>query len=131
MNPTPWTTPACPGRSVASSAPARSSSASWTKPSPVWPGRSARSRPTSSAPTAILARALGIPAVLGLRGILREVKTGDLIALDGREGHVYLNPGPEVEAAYRKLQREYVDVCSQLGENRELEAVGPDGLRVE
>ena len=37
---------------------------------------------------AILARSLGIPAVSGLRGILREVHTGDLIALDGREGHV-------------------------------------------
>ena len=59
---------------------------------------------------AILARALGIPAVSGVRGILREVRNGDLIALDGREGHVYLNPGPEVEAAYRKLQREYVDL---------------------
>ncbi len=80
---------------------------------------------------AILARALGIPAVSGLRGILREVKTGDLIALDGREGHVYLNPGPEVELAYRKLQREYVDVCSQLVGNRDLEAVSPDGVRVE
>src|SRR5262245_35605599 len=34
---------------------------------------------------AILARSLGIPAVSGLRGILREVRTGDLIALDGRE----------------------------------------------
>src|SRR5207249_12318188 len=80
---------------------------------------------------AIIARALGIPAVSGLRGILREVKTGDLIALDGREGHVYLNPGPEVEAAYRKLQREYVDVCSQLVGNWEQEAVSPDGTRVE
>src|SRR5262249_44877909 len=59
---------------------------------------------------AILARSLGIPAVSGLRGILREVRTGDMIALDGREGHVYVNPGPEVEAAYRKLQREYGDL---------------------
>jgi phosphoenolpyruvate-protein phosphotransferase len=85
----------------------------------------------STGHAAILARALGIPAVSGLRGILREVKTGDLIALDGREGHVYLNPGPEVEAAYRKLQREYVDVCSQLIENRDQEAVSPDGECVE
>src|SRR5438093_6527920 len=55
---------------------------------------------------AILARSLGIPAVSGLRGILREVHSGDLVALDGREGHVYVRPGPEVESAYRKLQRE-------------------------
>ena len=80
---------------------------------------------------AILARALGIPAVSGLRGILNEVKTGDLIALDGREGHVYLRPGAEVEAAYRKLQREYADVFGKLIENHNLEAITPDGTRVE
>src|SRR5262249_7016499 len=80
---------------------------------------------------AILARSLGIPAVSGMRGILREVRTGDLIALDGREGHVYLNPGPEVESAYRKLQREYVALCDSLIENRDLEPVTLDGERVE
>ena len=80
---------------------------------------------------AILARALGIPAVSGLRGLLREVKDGDLIAIDGREGHVYLNPGPEVEAAYRKLQREYVDAYGRLFENHHLEAITPDGTAVE
>jgi phosphoenolpyruvate-protein phosphotransferase len=80
---------------------------------------------------AILARSRGIPAVSGLRGILREVRTGDLIALDGREGHVYLNPGPEVESAYRKLQREYVDLRDRLIENRDLPAVSPDGVPVE
>ncbi len=85
----------------------------------------------STGHAAILARSLGIPAVSGLRGVLREVNTGDLIALDGREGHVYLNPGPEVEAAYRKLQREYVNLRDKLIENCHLEAVTPDGVRVE
>ncbi len=80
---------------------------------------------------AILARSLGIPAVSGLRGILREVHTGDLIALDGREGHVLLNPGPEVEAAYRKLQREYVNLRDRLIENRDLASVTPDGTPIE
>jgi phosphoenolpyruvate-protein phosphotransferase len=80
---------------------------------------------------AILARSLGIPAVSGLRGILREVHTGDLLALDGREGHVLLNPGPEVEAAYRKLQREYVNLRDRLIENRDLEAVTPDGTPID
>jgi phosphotransferase system enzyme I (PtsI) len=80
---------------------------------------------------AILARALGIPAVSGLRGLLHEVHTGDLIAVDGREGHVYLNPGPEVEAAYRKLQREYADFAGKLIENRDLEPITADGIRLE
>src|SRR5262245_19645020 len=44
--------------------------------------------PTSHA--AILARSLGIPAVSGLAGITRAVRSGDMIAMDGREGHVYL-----------------------------------------
>jgi phosphoenolpyruvate-protein phosphotransferase (PTS system enzyme I) len=80
---------------------------------------------------ALLARALGIPAVSGLRGIRREVHTGDLVALDGREGHVYLNPGPEVEAFYRKLQREYVDLRDRLIENRDQEPITLDGIRVD
>src|SRR6266545_968591 len=80
---------------------------------------------------AILARSLGIPAVSGLRGILKDVQTGDLVAVDGREGHVYLRPGPEVESAYRKLQREYVDLRDRLIENRDQEAISADGERVE
>src|SRR5216683_828597 len=80
---------------------------------------------------AILARSLGIPAVSGLRGVLREVHTGDLVALDGREGHVYLRPGPEVESAYRKLQREYVDMRDRLIENRDQEPITADGIPFE
>ncbi len=80
---------------------------------------------------AILARSLGIPAVSGLRGLMREVHSGDLIALDGREGLVYLNPGPEVETAYRKLQREYTALSSQLIENADFEARTADGTSVE
>ncbi len=80
---------------------------------------------------AILARSLGIPAVSGLHDLLREVHTGDLIALDGREGHVHINPGPEVEAAYRKLQREYVDLHSNLVANYDHPAVTEDGVAIE
>lgn len=80
---------------------------------------------------AILARSLGIPAVSGIRGLMREIRTGDLLAMDGREGHVYLNPGPEVEAAYRKLQREYVDLCGKLVENRDQPSVSADGIALE
>jgi phosphoenolpyruvate-protein phosphotransferase len=85
----------------------------------------------STGHAAILARSLGVPAVSGLRGIQREVHTGDLLAIDGREGHVYVNPGPEVESAYRKLQREYVNLRHRLIENRDQEPVSADGIRVE
>jgi phosphoenolpyruvate-protein phosphotransferase len=80
---------------------------------------------------AILARALGIPAVSGLEGILEAVHTGDLLAIDGREGYVYVHPGPEVESAYRKLQREYVNLRDRLIANRDQAAVLRDGAEIE
>src|SRR5207244_1436798 len=80
---------------------------------------------------AVLARGLGIPAVSGLAGLLSQVHNGDLMIVDGREGIVIVNPGPEVEAAYRKLQREYVDLRDSLVENRDLQAVTKDGEREE
>lgn len=80
---------------------------------------------------AILARSRGIPAVSGVRGIMRQVKNGDWIVVDGREGHVIINPDAEVEAAYRKLQREFVDLKDSLATNREQHAVTADGQTVD
>jgi phosphoenolpyruvate-protein phosphotransferase (PTS system enzyme I) len=80
---------------------------------------------------AILARSMGIPSVSGLRGILKQVVTGDLIALDGRAGHVHLKPDAELQAAYRKLEREYGHLRDKLVENREQEPISKDGTRIE
>lgn len=80
---------------------------------------------------AIIARSMGIPAVSGIEGILHVVKTGDILAVDGREGCVIVNPGPEAEAAYRKLQREFFDFKDYLIENRDQAAVMADGTPVE
>lgn len=85
----------------------------------------------STGHAAILARSLGIPLVSGMSGALRQIVTGDLIAMDGREGHVYIRPDAEIEAAYRKLQREYVHQREKLVENRDLPAVTPDGVDIE
>lgn len=80
---------------------------------------------------AIIARSMGIPAVSGISDILQLVKTGDLLAVDGREGCVIVNPGPEAAAAYRKLQREFFDFKDYLIENRDQAAVTTDGTPVE
>lgn len=85
----------------------------------------------STGHAAILARALGIPSVSGLRGILKQVVTGDLLALDGRVGSVFLKPDSELEAAYRKAAREYVHLRDKLVENRDHEAVSQDGTKFE
>lgn len=80
---------------------------------------------------AILARSRGIPAVSGLRGLLKQVKNGDTIVVDGRDGHVEINPDPETLAAFRKLQREFFDLKDHLAENRDKPAISADGIEVE
>jgi phosphotransferase system enzyme I (PtsI) len=80
---------------------------------------------------AIIARSRGIPAVSGVRGILRQVKTGDVVVVDGRDGHVIINPDPETSSAFRKLEREFFHLKDQLAENREMPAVASDGAHLE
>jgi len=80
---------------------------------------------------AILARSRGIPAVSGVKGILRQVTTGDTIVVDGRDGHVAINPDTESLTVYRKLEREFFDLKDQLAENREHPAVTADNVAIE
>lgn len=80
---------------------------------------------------AIVARSRGIPAVSGVRGILRQTKTGDLVVVDGREGHVVVNPDAEMLAAFRKLEREFVNLRDQLAHNHDMPAVTADGHTLE
>lgn len=80
---------------------------------------------------AIIARSRGIPAVSGVRGILRHVKTGDTVVVDGREGQVLINPNSEALAAYRKLEREFVNLKDHLAENRDQPAVTEDGVQLQ
>ncbi len=79
---------------------------------------------------AIVARSRGIPAVSGLNGIVRKVKTGDTIIVDGRNGHVEINPNSETIKAYRKLEREFFDLKDQLATNRDLQALTTDHVEL-
>jgi phosphotransferase system enzyme I (PtsI) len=80
---------------------------------------------------AILARSRGVPAVSGVKGILRHVTTGDLLVVDGREGHVIVKPDAETASAYLKLQREFFDLKDRLAVNRDQPSVTADGVQVE
>jgi phosphotransferase system enzyme I (PtsI) len=80
---------------------------------------------------AILARSRGIPAVSGLSGMLKHVKNGDTLVVDGRDGHVIINPDAETLSAYRKLQREFFNLKDHLAANRKQRPVTADGIEVE
>ncbi len=79
---------------------------------------------------AIIARSRGIPAVSGVKNILRKVKTGDTIVVDGRAGVVEINPNAESLAAFRKLEREFFDLRDQLAANRDDPALTADGAEL-
>jgi phosphotransferase system enzyme I (PtsI) len=53
--------------------------------------------------SSLLARALGIPAVVGIGSLSGLVKTGDRLLLDGIHGKVTLHPGPAEEAAFERM----------------------------
>ena len=66
-----------------------------------------------------------------MAGINRLLKTGDVVVVDGREGHVVINPDAETTSAYLKLQREFFDLKDALAINRDQPAVSADGEAVE
>jgi phosphoenolpyruvate-protein phosphotransferase (PTS system enzyme I) len=54
--------------------------------------------------TAIMARSLGLPAVVGLHTVSELVGTDDTILIDGYEGTVVINPTPETQAEYKEYR---------------------------
>ena len=80
---------------------------------------------------ALIARSRGIPAVSGVNGILRKIKTGDTVVVNGSEGIIAINPEAEELAAYRKLEREFFNLKDQLAANRHHPAVTKDGTALE
>ncbi len=87
-------------------------------------------RGSQTSHAAIIARSRGIPAVAGVSGILRQVKTGDTLVVDGRDGHVAINPDAEALSAYLKLEREFFYLQDQLAENRDQPALTADGTPI-
>jgi phosphoenolpyruvate-protein phosphotransferase len=81
--------------------------------------------------TAIMLRALGIPAVLGAEGLTESVARGDQAVLDGGTGLVVLRPGERALAAGREALAGYARERSKLAKLRRLPAVTTDGEEVE
>ena len=81
--------------------------------------------------SAILARALEIPAVVAVNGLLDEVKDGDTVVLDGSTGEVYVNPEIEVKAAYEAKREQFLKDKKELEKYIGQPSVTKDGVQVE
>ena len=80
--------------------------------------------------TAIVARALGIPAVVGLENVTEEVSGGDYVIIDGNRGLVITSPDEETLAKYRELERGFISFSRKLHELRDFPATTRDGVDI-
>lgn len=68
--------------------------------------------------TAIVARDMGIPAVVGLNDISNGVSGGDKVIIDGNRGMVFVNPDQQTLDKYRDLEQNYRDYERRLEEEQ-------------
>jgi phosphotransferase system enzyme I (PtsI) len=80
--------------------------------------------------TAIMARALGLPAVLGVPGLMGEVKPGDRVYVDGELGRVVINPSPETIVEFRRRRGERLRDRRRLIRLAKRPAVTRDGVEI-
>lgn len=81
--------------------------------------------------TAILAKALGIPAVVGLEDISTAVVGGDLVAIDGFKGIVIVNPDSRTQEQYRHKEQHLVRERQLLRKEVALPSETLDGYPIE
>lgn len=81
--------------------------------------------------SAIMARSLEIPAVVGCSDVLNEVQHGDLLILDAVAGEVFVNPSEEQVAEYKVKQAKFLEEKEALKVLKDAKSVTVDGHHVE
>jgi phosphotransferase system enzyme I (PtsI) len=81
--------------------------------------------------TAIVARSIGIPAVVGLERITHDIRNEDEIIVDGVDGFVLINPDPEIVKRYEDKSRHFREFEEGLLKQAGLPAVTKDLRRLE
>lgn len=78
--------------------------------------------------TAVIARALGIPAVMGVGDLPSERLAEHTVVVDGYQGRVFVDPSPAVCREFSRLEREEETLTADLEALRDLPAETPDGF---
>ncbi len=81
--------------------------------------------------TAIVARSLGVPAVVGTEFITSAVKGGDQIILDGNEGMLVINPHSETVLSYQERQKKFLILEKDLLRDAQKPALSREGKKIE
>jgi phosphotransferase system enzyme I (PtsI) len=80
--------------------------------------------------TAIMARSLGLPAIVGVTGVLTGIKVGQPVIIDGSEGRLIFSPRPSTLAHYRQRRADFLRARRQLHHLRKVPAVTLDGAEI-
>ena len=80
--------------------------------------------------TAIMARSLNIPAIVGLHDVTEKLETGQHVLLDGTNGLLIVDPTPGMLAHYGEIESRRVKVVTQLKELRETKSTTRDGRHI-
>jgi phosphoenolpyruvate-protein phosphotransferase (PTS system enzyme I) len=81
--------------------------------------------------SAIMARSMEIPAVVGTKAATEEINNGDIVVVDGLKGEVHFNPTPEVLEAYKKVQEDFEKQKAEWAKLVNEKSVTADGHHVE
>jgi phosphoenolpyruvate-protein phosphotransferase (PTS system enzyme I) len=85
---------------------------------------------TRTSHVAILARSLGLPAIVGLRTATEELKGGERVILDGTSGLLVINPSHEDVEIYRERAHQEEVADAELARLASLEPITTDGVRI-
>jgi phosphoenolpyruvate-protein phosphotransferase (PTS system enzyme I) len=80
--------------------------------------------------SAILARSLHMPLVVGASKALQKINDGDVLIVDGASGSIVIDPGPEELRAYRQRLRELAKEQKELGRLRSKPTRSKDGIDI-
>ncbi len=85
---------------------------------------------TATMHVSIVAKALGIPVVSKIKGIYKEIRSGEILAVNGDEGVVYLHPSDKIISSFKSKIAEKEHLAAQLEELKSVASVTLDGQNV-
>lgn len=75
----------------------------------------------------ILAHSMGLPAVVGVKQLMKKIKKGDTMVVDGNSGIVYINPPERILQGYKERKKEFDIYHKRLCEDTDLSSETSDG----
>jgi phosphotransferase system enzyme I (PtsI) len=85
---------------------------------------------TRTSHTSIMARALEIPCVVGVSNALEEIRTGDIIVVDGLTGQVFVHPTEQSIREARQRSEQHLEFARRLLSARHKPCVTADGVAI-